>query len=777
MNGQPRSTGGMGQDRFIVTLKRIIETVKCKIVGSTSGNIAEVNSSNQLLVAAAITSSALPTGAATAANQTTEIGHLATIAGDTTSLDGKVTACNTGAVTVAASALPTGAATETTLGTVAGDTTSIDGKITTCNTGAIAGSVTANAGTNLNTSALALETGGHLEEIADHVHSIDGKITTCNTGAIAGSVTANAGTNLNTSALALETGGNLATIAGDTTSIDGKITACNTGAVTVAASALPTGAATESTLNDVYSECSDINSKLVSGTDIGDVTINNGSGVAAVNIQDGGNSITVDGTVTATVDTSALATETTLALIKNTDGIKKITDALPAGTNLLGKVGIDQTTPGTTNNVYVTTVKPDGTNTAPSMDAAARRGYQQITDGTNSLTLLKNGDGSINTYGIPLMGYWQGGTNWRPMPTAFNSDTDANKGSRVFPVTHMYYDSVLATNHQLRPLDTTGHRGFVQQADQYGFTTDSTPNSELITTEKIRLVGTIFNGATLDSAFWTSAASTGTVTQASSELVLTSGTANGHYARAYSVRRANWVTGTSNKFRAQMRVGSSDDDVTVKFGVGWGATMPTITDGAYFKFVGSTISVNTMAATSETPVASGSFNGTYSAPTLTNNNTYEILYTLGKVYFLINNVIIHTATFSTTHWTSGTTNFHAFADVTNTGNSAAIAHTFRMINIARLGKMLTMPQYQHITGAATTVCKLGGGILHKIIVNQAGTLCTIYDQTSAAVPIMGILDTNKTTGTIGSVDYEVPFFNGLTIVTTGAGTDLTVVYE
>lgn len=38
-----------------------------------------------------------------------------------------------------------------------------------------------------------------------------------------------------------------------------------------------------------------------SGVDIGDVTINNASGASAVNIQDGGNSITVDGTVTATV--------------------------------------------------------------------------------------------------------------------------------------------------------------------------------------------------------------------------------------------------------------------------------------------------------------------------------------------------------------------------------------------------------------------------------------------------------------------------------------------
>jgi hypothetical protein len=37
-----------------------------------------------------------------------------------------------------------------------------------------------------------------------------------------------------------------------------------------------------------------------SGVDIGDVTINNGTGVNAVNIQDGGNTITVDGTVAAT---------------------------------------------------------------------------------------------------------------------------------------------------------------------------------------------------------------------------------------------------------------------------------------------------------------------------------------------------------------------------------------------------------------------------------------------------------------------------------------------
>jgi hypothetical protein len=45
-----------------------------------------------------------------------------------------------------------------------------------------------------------------------------------------------------------------------------------------------------------------INNKLVNGTDIGDVTINNAGGGSAVNIQDGGNSITVDGTVNTVLE-------------------------------------------------------------------------------------------------------------------------------------------------------------------------------------------------------------------------------------------------------------------------------------------------------------------------------------------------------------------------------------------------------------------------------------------------------------------------------------------
>jgi len=59
---------------------------------------------------------------------------LGTVHGHVDSIDGKITACNTGAVTIAGSSLPTGAATETTLGTVHGHVDSMDTKLTKCDT-------------------------------------------------------------------------------------------------------------------------------------------------------------------------------------------------------------------------------------------------------------------------------------------------------------------------------------------------------------------------------------------------------------------------------------------------------------------------------------------------------------------------------------------------------------------------------------------------------------------------------------------------------------------
>lgn len=91
-----------------------------------------------------------------------------------------------------------------------------------------------------------------------------------------------------------------------------------------------------------------MNAKMVTGTDIGDVTINNASGASAVNIQDGGNTITVDGTVSANATLSAettkvigtvnIASAQTLATVTTVGAVTAITNALPAGTNAIGKL-------------------------------------------------------------------------------------------------------------------------------------------------------------------------------------------------------------------------------------------------------------------------------------------------------------------------------------------------------------------------------------------------------------------------------------------------------
>ena len=73
--------------------------------------------------AVVVSSSALPAGAATSSNQSTGNTSLA-------SIDGKITACDTGSVTVSSSALPTGAASAANQSTANTSLASIDSKLT-----------------------------------------------------------------------------------------------------------------------------------------------------------------------------------------------------------------------------------------------------------------------------------------------------------------------------------------------------------------------------------------------------------------------------------------------------------------------------------------------------------------------------------------------------------------------------------------------------------------------------------------------------------------------
>lgn len=91
----------------------------------------------------------------------------------------------------------------------------------------------------------------------------------------------------------------------------------------------------------------------------GVVTIQGIASMTAVKTDGSATTQPVSGTVAATQSgTWNIGTVTTVS------AVTAITNALPAGTNLMGKVGIDQTTPGTTNGVVVNTIAPVTTTTA-----------------------------------------------------------------------------------------------------------------------------------------------------------------------------------------------------------------------------------------------------------------------------------------------------------------------------------------------------------------------------------------------------------------------------
>lgn len=204
----------------------------------------------------------LPSGAATAANQATEITSLASIDTKTPALGQALAAASVPIVLTAAQittltppAAITGFATEATLATRLSES-DFDTKTGSLTETAPA-TDTASSGIN-----------GRLQRIAQRLTSLIALIP------------ASLGQKASAASLAV-------VVASDQSAVP----------VSAASLPLPSGASTAAL-------------QTQPGVDIGDVTVNNAAGASAVNIQDGGNSITVDGSVTATVSGTATTSDT-----------------------------------------------------------------------------------------------------------------------------------------------------------------------------------------------------------------------------------------------------------------------------------------------------------------------------------------------------------------------------------------------------------------------------------------------------------------------------------
>lgn len=315
--------------------------------------------------------------------------------------------------------------------------------------------------------------------------------------------------------------------------------------------------------------------------------------------------------------------------------------------------------------------------------------------------------------------------------------------------------------------------------DKQGDVASVTQAGALFVTDGIRASGSTMTGTQLDPNFWTSAVTgTGTVTQANSVQTLETGVTANSTAEAIATDVCRFVGQEENRHVSQVRLSTTGVSNTAFY---WGfADKTTPTNGAYFKLDGTTMYVVTLKGGVETAVDSASWNGSTTVPTLTNYNSYAIEYRTRSLVFIINGTAVHTASFTAGPWTNQL-NLYAYSGVINTGGSTTDALMYLMTStIDRFGPLETQSKYFHGTGAATNVLKYSAGTLHRVIVNTTvgtgSSTVTIYDNTAGSGTTIAVLTFPNNSPPV-CLEYHVPFKTGLTIVTTGATWDFTVVYQ
>jgi hypothetical protein len=305
------------------------------------------------------------------------------------------------------------------------------------------------------------------------------------------------------------------------------------------------------------------------------------------------------------------------------------------------------------------------------------------------------------------------------------------------------------------------------------------PGGAMNTAEIVRLVGGNFiAGEPLLSHIWDeNLINGGTTTTTDGELVLeTNTTANGE-VRVQSFRRARFITATFNLSHQAVATPDKDNADVIRR---WGVYNPddASKNGIYFENSSGSINIvrikNDVVA--ET-VALADFNGQDAFVFDDNVHIYEIIYNAGTMFFQQDRKLIHkmqsldAAAFGTPHLRVG----HLVQNInSNTTNNSMIT---RGSSISRIGAHTAVPDFFTITAVGTFTIKNTPGRLHKINIVDKGigsSMITAYNSTTGAGEIITTIDSSDVTG---SIPFDVEFDTGLTIVTTGGNTGLTVTYD
>lgn len=318
--------------------------------------------------------------------------------------------------------------------------------------------------------------------------------------------------------------------------------------------------------------------------------------------------------------------------------------------------------------------------------------------------------------------------------------------------------------------------------DQYGFVAENTPTGEQRVSNFSVLVGAPFEGSGLDDKFWSNdVVNGGSVSVTSGTANISTGvTANGA-AKLWSFRRNQYIPGTSCRFRAIAQFGAGAVNNKMLFGVAHGETMPSLTDGAMFAVVDGQFSIVIYKGGSLEQITS--FNGDLGSNYSVSGGElldFEIYYSVSSLYFSISGKLLHKYIVSGGRW-ADTAEFHIYAESSNS-NGLAANHVINLhsAGIGRFGKIT--PQHVSDSQSGTTagkVLKIGVGVLVSVSVSGVANNSRIilYDNISPSGTILwdsGAMGAQSTPNTI-SFD-NIPFNVGLTLVISGASSNVTTVY-
>lgn len=292
----------------------------------------------------------------------------------------------------------------------------------------------ANTNTDLPVRTTEITGGEHIQHVRLDLGSGISESVAVSTVPVSGTITANAGTNLNTSALATES--TLISVADQTTTISDNtsnilartpalgqttmagsspvVIASNQSAVPISASSLPlpSGAATSA-------------AQLPNSHD---VTIDNASGAAAVNVQDGGNSLTVDNTVLSVVGGGTEATAQRVTIASDSTGVLSVDDNG-------GSLTVDAViTPFSTIGTGSVNVTSAGTRVALAGSTACKR-VVITAKAANTGVIWVGGSTVASGSGIPLVALQQIEIDIANLTTV-NIDSTVNGDG----VTFLYYN-------------------------------------------------------------------------------------------------------------------------------------------------------------------------------------------------------------------------------------------------------------------------------------------------------------------------------------------------